>query len=223
MRRFKVRNWSRYQSTGESHTWIRLSVSIFSDLAIAELTSGEFAGWIAVLVAAKREGNSLPYDESKIKRAAGAGRKVVVNLDRFYELGLIEDIEIEDASVAAARETLRAAARNDFGRRENYVARFNGMWAKAMGGELPWGRLGRALKPLVDKNGEDKVAEAFERYLSTVEKRFASPESFAARFGLWAEPQKNETPGSKPIPPSTRTYREELAGRLQDGVAPEDL
>lgn len=99
-------------------------------------------------------------------------------------------------------------------RHASYVERGLALWENLFGaGSMRPGRLGKALKPLIQLHGEDKVIESFERYLLDVEGRIACPEHFAARYGLWPKPQETETPGAKPIPRSTKTVKQEMLER----------
>src|SRR5690606_21892293 len=60
------------------------------------------------------------------------------------------------------------------------------IWEQCLGGVAPFGRIGKALKPLVDRYGEQDVLVAWRQYLEkAVEKRraeYATPEDFAARY-----------------------------------------
>src|SRR5690606_24694259 len=65
------------------------------------------------------------------------------------------------------------------------------IWEQCLGGVAPFGRIGKALKPLVERYGEQDVLVAWRQYLEkAVEKRraeFATPEDFAARYGYYRE------------------------------------
>lgn len=65
------------------------------------------------------------------------------------------------------------------------------IWEQCLGGVAPFGRIGKALKPLVERYGEQDVLVAWRQYLEkAVEKRraeFATPADFAARYGYYRE------------------------------------
>lgn len=65
------------------------------------------------------------------------------------------------------------------------------IWEQCLGGVAPFGRIGKALKPLVERYDEQDVLVAWRQYLEkAVEKRraeFATPEDFAARYGYYRE------------------------------------
>jgi hypothetical protein len=67
-----------------------------------------------------------------------------------------------------------------------WVARFNGT--------APGGRIGKALKPLVEAHGWAVVREAWCSYLAQVEAEYASPQRFASTFGRWS----GSAPPAKP-------------------------
>ena len=56
------------------------------------------------------------------------------------------------------------------------------MWEARCGGKPSYGRLGKALKPLVDAHGEKQVLEAWSVYLGKTDVTFASAESFATKY-----------------------------------------
>lgn len=56
-------------------------------------------------------------------------------------------------------------------------------WKAAFGGTPNFGQLGRFLKPLIEEHGEQAVLETWGRYLEGEQPKFASPATFAAKFG----------------------------------------
>lgn len=59
-------------------------------------------------------------------------------------------------------------------------------WTERFGGTAPGGRIGKALKPLVTQHGPDAVLATWRKYLAEEPERFARPEDFAGKYGLWA-------------------------------------
>lgn len=57
------------------------------------------------------------------------------------------------------------------------------LWMARFDGTAPGGRIGKALKPLVEKHGAETVLERFQRYLAEEDPRFATPETFATKYG----------------------------------------
>lgn len=76
-------------------------------------------------------------------------------------------------------------------KREPWSTAAGEAWAEVLEGEPPYGRIGRALKPLVVKFGEVEVLAEWKRYLEGMTKAgragFATPEDFAARYGYYRE------------------------------------
>jgi hypothetical protein len=64
-------------------------------------------------------------------------------------------------------------------------------WIEVMGGTAPGGRIGKALKPLVEKYGEEEVLTYWRRYLerrvAEGDIEFATPETFATRYGAYKD------------------------------------
>jgi hypothetical protein len=96
--------------------------------------------------------------------------------------------------------------------RKSWVASAVAVWEERFGaGSIPLGRIGRALKPLVEHHGLDAVLAAFRRYLDPAindsEAKFLSPEGFASKYALWAgtSAQAGPTrPEHMPLKPLTR-------------------
>jgi hypothetical protein len=60
------------------------------------------------------------------------------------------------------------------------------LWVERFGGTCPGGRIGKALKPLVERHGWDSVRLAWRYYLSQVEARYVSPVRFSDTYGDWS-------------------------------------
>ena len=58
-------------------------------------------------------------------------------------------------------------------------------WQRRFEGTAPGGRIGKALKPLVEKHGWAEVRSAWRSYLEATEPEFASPSRFANTYGSW--------------------------------------
>lgn len=94
---------------------------------------------------------------------------------------------IKDPSLRGERST---TSEHDPPTAASWPARLTEAWANAVG-VLSVGRIGKALKPLVDKHGEDLVARAIRHYgrekLDAGELKFASPEDFARTAVQWID------------------------------------
>lgn len=70
--------------------------------------------------------------------------------------------------------------------RETWLSSFAGVWELQYGGHPSFGRLAKALDPLVKQHGPDAVLESWRRYLADTGAKYAAPEKFAQTFGSWA-------------------------------------
>ena len=68
--------------------------------------------------------------------------------------------------------------------KKTWLTPFGEVWTETYDGEPPYGRLGKALKPLVAKHG-DAVLPAWKTYCKATEAKFASAERFAQTYGAW--------------------------------------
>jgi hypothetical protein len=69
---------------------------------------------------------------------------------------------------------------------EPWTAAAGDAWIARFGGTAPFGRIGKALKPLVDKHGWDReVKGAWGRYLADENPTYASPEGFSQKFSMY--------------------------------------
>jgi uncharacterized protein YdaU (DUF1376 family) len=59
-------------------------------------------------------------------------------------------------------------------------------WIEFRGGTAPGGRIGKALKPLVDQHAWLRVRVAWRRYLAETPGRYVKPERFAETYGDWS-------------------------------------
>jgi hypothetical protein len=111
------------------------------------------------------------------------------------------------------------------------------LWITRFGGTAPGGKIGKALKPLVEKHGWPAIKPGWLAYLEGVEALYASPARFAETYGTWArpeavapQPEAAGDPGGgeivapeppKPDPPPTNGFGpgSEDAVQLWDSIA----
>jgi hypothetical protein len=63
---------------------------------------------------------------------------------------------------------------------------FGRAWIERYGGKPGYGKLAKALKPLVETHTTDTVLVAWTRYLGETDAQYASPHRFAETFGRWS-------------------------------------
>lgn len=67
----------------------------------------------------------------------------------------------------------------------SWSARACDIWISGFEGSAPGGRIGKALKPIVDRDGWEAVEPIWIIYCSERDTRFAGPEEFATKwYGL---------------------------------------
>lgn len=88
----------------------------------------------------------------------------------------------------------------------NWIREAAGVWHGGTGGIIAIGRLGKALKPLVEIYGWPSIRRPLAHYLKVTELQFVSPERFAATYNQWILPEK---PAIQP----PRTFHEVLEGQ----------
>ena len=90
---------------------------------------------------------------------------------------------IPPSTARLRRRALRSATvKNLRTSKQNWVPRFEAELERQRGGVVSFGRLGKALKPLIDRHGEDAVFAAWERFLASPSAKFGA-EWFAANAG----------------------------------------
>jgi hypothetical protein len=70
----------------------------------------------------------------------------------------------------------------------DWLAPYLAAWETAYGdgtGAAVAGRLAKAIRPLVERHGAEKVLTQLRYYVGAVEVRYANPQSFAAKFAAW--------------------------------------
>lgn len=77
-------------------------------------------------------------------------------------------------------------------RAETWLTPFGVAWSEAFQTPVvPYGRLAKALKPLVEHCGASPVVRAWKRALASPDRKFLSPERFAERYGDFALPESD--------------------------------
>lgn len=104
--------------------------------------------------------------------------------------GVTEVTPVGDGAPTAKKRKRKSKPKTTAGR-PGWVTEAGERWKEAFGGEPSWGRLGKALKPVVAAYGETEVLKQWVLYLAAMGKAgrvaFATPEDFASRYGYYRE------------------------------------
>ena len=71
----------------------------------------------------------------------------------------------------------------------NWIAEAGEVWKTAYGGTVPYGRIGKALKPLAADHTTAEILAAWKVYIKSTDGQFASAERFASTYGSWKPKQ----------------------------------
>lgn len=103
----------------------------------------------------------------------------------------------DDPVVGEVGDTPRPSGRST-GRPPSWSYEACRLWTERYEGIAPGGRIGKALKPLVEQHGAAAVLAAWTRYLVETPAQYANPQGFAAKFGTFAGSRASGlTPGQK--------------------------
>ena len=80
------------------------------------------------------------------------------------------------------------------------------------GGMSP-SRIVQSVMPLIEKHGREHVLRNFRRYLTGRDRRFATPEDFASKYGAWAKSARIE-----PARSAAERVDEHVAQAMASGV-----
>ena len=94
-------------------------------------------------------------------------------------------------------------------------------WTARMASPAPGGKIGRSLKPLVDKHTWATVRPAWQRYLAETDAEFTSPSRFAETFGRWNGTAAAKTGNRGHQRPTTTEIYNRAAGMVERELARE--
>lgn len=135
--------------------------------------------------------------------------KYEIDLDKLVEAGMARVLDDGAAPVLVPLKPKRPAPK------ANWVAAALKIWEQKWGvgsaNGLGFGRVGQAMKRLVEAHGETSVLLAWTRYVAEERDQFQSPEAFVRRFSMYS---------SRPEAPRQKSVRELLAEQAdQEAVA----
>jgi hypothetical protein len=179
--------------------------------------------WAMLMASADKDGNSkltiyaaadlLRIKDSEAKRAFDLlaspdpasrnqnerGRRITQNPNGTWRL------------VSHAKYRQLASKANAVARQQAYIERksneiMQASWtseacddwnARFGNGTAPGGRIGKALKPLIEKHTWEVIRPAWKRYLEHKDPEFATPNDFAAKLTMWVKERRASTGDKK--------------------------
>ena len=131
---------------------------------------------IATTNAVLSQSNAVPMETNPVSRAFTP-----------KQLAVAVAVAIPRAvAKAEAKLSRKPRAMSPGNGRETPLTPFGDVWKAKYGGDPAYGRLGKALKPLLAAHAPDVVLRHWTHYLDQTEAEFASPERFAQTFGRWS-------------------------------------
>lgn len=136
-------------------------------------------------------------ERGRIGRAARDAKLAEKHKNDSSQTSSLAKADLVDAAYQSESEseTTRKPVAPDVAKSAGWPARIAAVWSAAVGPIAP-GRIGKALKPLVDKHGEVRVERAMKAYIAVRkgENKSPKPEWFVADGETWIE-RTAEAPG----------------------------
>lgn len=190
----RIADWSRFQGyTKRGPAWIKLHTSLIDQPQFLALPLVARAVLPVLWITAARltDDGSLPDDLALLAVLSHCPEQELRDsLKALRTAGFIEC----DESVAVVATPLSHQTERETEGEEKRIAAAPPSWSREAcdvwiaryGGTAPGGRIGKALKPLVDRYGWPAVRVAWLSYLTQSDAEFASPQRFAATYGRWS-------------------------------------
>lgn len=199
----RIRNWREFQNYKDRHPpWIKLHQARLLDKPEWRRLHGSAAKLLVdlwMLAAGTKDGALNMRLTDLAYRLRAEDEELLADL-RFLETS--EFVELSPALQADASKRMQVHAsahkRNPEERRgeeknsstpktgDDWVPPFAHAWENRFQGSAPWGRIGKALKPLRAKHSDTEMLAHWTRYLAETEAQYATAERFAQTYGEWA-------------------------------------
>jgi hypothetical protein len=196
----RIANWADFQGyKRRGPQWIKLHLSLTDQPGYLTLPLVARAVLPVLWITAARTSvaGELPDDPTMLARLCHLPvTEINQALNPLESAGFIErDKSVADLAPSVSGEKRREEQSRDRAEESSGTPPAAGNWSREacddwitrFGGTAPGGRIGKALKPLVEKHGWPEVREAWRSYLGQVEAEFASAQRFAATYGRWAD------------------------------------
>lgn len=215
MKYLSIKNWSKYQHYSKRcPPWVKLHASILDDYAFLCLQDASKAHLMLLFVLASKCHNRIPYDLVFISQKIGATS--AVDIEELVLQGFME-VSQDDGKALASRaqnggtETeaeKRQRRSKDSAKAESWVSEGVELWASVA--PIGHGRLGKALKPVIQSHGWPDTKAGLKCYIELSEGKARKIEWFADDAVRWIRLGKMPS-----IDPATGAFTErgELAKR----------
>lgn len=197
----RIPKWEEYQHyTDREPPWIKLHRRLMLNTGWRKLhgSAAKLLVDLWLMAAGTKKGEvtktlaELSYDTRSPEDEVSGDLDV---LERFGFVELNRDLlalRYQDASPVLHRgeerraETEQRQKSTSFAPQvENWVIPFAKAWGTRFQGTIPWGRIGKALKPLRENYPDDEILARWSRYLAQARAGVHPPETFAQTFGDW--------------------------------------
>lgn len=194
MRYLSIKNLAEHQHYKDRNPpWIKLHRKVLASYSFRCLQDASKSHLMLLWVLASGMDNRIPYDLAYINEMIGA--RETIDIEELVAQGFIE-LSDDDSKPLARRkqsampetETYKEETETEPttkaspAKRGGWVGRFGDAWTHATKGTYSHGRLGKELKELVARDGEEKVFTAWLAFLDS-EKRQFGPGYFAGHYG----------------------------------------
>lgn len=200
--------WEKFQHYKDRNPpWIKFYSSLLEDPGMAALPDSSKAHLFGIWLLASRLGNRIPFDADFIGKRINA--TTPVDIKSLILFGFLEPLAecLQHASnplatcattfpartqsrdrVETERETEQIAPRTDAPRSPAWSSEACDDWNAVFGaGSAHGGKVGKALKTLVDRHTWLLVRPAWQFYLRAPDDaKYKSPAAFAEKYAYWA-------------------------------------
>lgn len=127
--------------------------------------------------------NHKRYREIRTRRQVQDAARQRRHRDRSRDSVTSNDVTTRSRSRGRSTTTSAQGAGNP--KKPSWSSEACDDWKARFEGTAPGGRIGKALKPLVEQHGWDKIRPIWQKYLAKKDAEFASPQDFASKLSLW--------------------------------------
>lgn len=201
----RILNWRDYQHyTDRDPPWIKLHQRRLLDKPQWRKLHGSAAKLLVdlwMLAAGTKDGElgwSMPDLAFRLRIDDDEMRNDLKVLQQYDFIDVCKQVIAKDTKRSPEGETeaeQRQKSTSFAPQVENWVIPFAKAWGTRFQGTIPWGRIGKALKPLRENYPDDEILARWSRYLAQARAGVHPPETFAQTFGDWGVTKTPLAPG----------------------------